>query len=465
MTFPLFVVSPPSRAALLVAFLSLVIVSTPSARDQGRLHAQVGLFVDLAPDDSIAAVRAAAPDTLEVVIVSGRGVARTARAPAAPAVLTRLIAAARSADVGSAATASYADAVESPKPRARIREDYMGGQMAATIAVYGVGLVGALQLEGQAMILAPSFAVAAGLAAHSIYSLGNPITESQALGMNYFSSAAILSSYALSYAALGWNNDAFRIGAGASLLAYPLSLWPGHAYGSSFRNEPWELSKKVVGSGAAAALGALLPWVYFEDADADLYVRTGALQLLAFGVAGNFAADLYRPGERISEGTATGIFSHTALGALAGAALHATVDSKDSRVDMGILLGSATAGFAEGLWFFRDRNDDADRGNYASFGMGGGLLLTGAVALAGTMDAAPALWLMTAGGLTGYAIVYRAMDAHAGSAMPARTRTSRGVHSSFQPLPVPEALRITDARTGRETIAMRYRVPGLVVRF
>jgi hypothetical protein len=362
-----------------------------------------------------------------------------------------------------------------------IREEYMGGQLTASTFVYGLSLMSAFQLEGGAALVVPAFAVTGSLIAHSVYVRNAPLTEGQVLGMNYAAATSIFSSYAIPYIAMGSDANAFRIGSALALVAYPVSLMPGNAYGRRYNQHPWDLNKKMMFAGAFATAGAVLPWVYLKDPDPDVYMRLAPLQFLAFGAAGHFAADLYRPGERLTDGVTTGIFTHTALGTLAGFTLVPVLEPESPQAAVGMVLASAVGGFAEGLWFFNDRYDDAERANFASLGLAAGLLLPGSIAFASEASAAKTMVAMTIGGTLGYAVVYNILTG--GNERPVEQsgrqdggntgRTGFLKSTSLSLVPVPEITRrapeeVADARsvnrsaTGYDT---RYRVPGLIVRF
>jgi hypothetical protein len=428
----------------------------PAATLSEKVRHQVELFAELAPGDSIAALRRASADTLELdVFKAGRGPARTTRHFVPPATLEKILA---------AWDAPGRDEPRRHEPeRPRIREDYMSGQLTASTYVYGVALVNALNLQGATVVLIPAFAVTGSLIGHAAFSLNNPLDEAQVLGMNYAAGSAIVTSYALPFLALGTTGGAFRLGSTVSLAAYPLSLAPGYRYGSRFSDRPGDLSKKISAAGVFAAAGAVSPWVYLGPDNGDLRGRLAAGQILAFGTIGHFAADHYRPGETLTEGVTTGIGIHTALATVAGFALASS--QENPQVKTGLVLGSALAGFGEGLLFFRHRNDDADQGNYSGLGMGGGMMLAAAVSLATTANTTQTLWGMTGGGLAGYALTYNAMDnRRAGRQRRADAGIRdddfiRGVTLAFAP--VPELTR----RAPGERVETRYRVPGVVVKF
>jgi hypothetical protein len=461
--------------SLLLAALTMGGAAASAALSERTRH-QIELFADLAPGDSIIGVRKAARDTLEMETAREGGTSRRTSRHFVPASQLDKILSGAGETARTGGEEPRADK-ESPAAdsRPRIREDYMGGQLVASTYVYGVGLVSALQFEG---ILLPAVVVTGSLAAHAIFSLNYPLDEAQVLGMNYAAGGAIVTSYALPFLALGPTGDAFRIGSAVSLLAYPLSLAPGYRYGSRFRDRPGALSKKVYAAGVSAATGAVLPWVYLGPDHGDLRWRLAAGQILAFGAAGHFAADLYRPGETLTEGVTTGIGTHTVLGTVAGFALASSAEG--SRTKTGMVLAGALAGFGEGLWFFRDRNDPADQANYSGFGMAGGMLLASAAALTSGADASTTLWLLAGSGAAGYAIVYRAMD----SGREGRRRRSAMRASdhgliksvSLALAPVPELTRRApgerfdpSASSGGARLSdraeTRYKVPGLIVKF
>jgi hypothetical protein len=431
-----------------------------------RTRHQVELFADLAPGDSIAALRRAAPDTLELDIISAvKGPVRKTRYFVPQPTLDKLIAGA-----GKQETVAVRESHTAPG-KARIREDYMGGQLAASTYVYTVALVNGLGLQDERAILFPAFAVTASLAAHAIFSLNHPLDEARVLGMNYAAGGAIVSSYAAPFLAMGSSAETFRLGSLVSLAAYPLSLAPGYRYGGRFQDRPGDLSKKIYAAGVFAGTGAVLPWVYLGPEDDDLRWRMAAGQIFAFGAVGHFAADLYRPGVPLTEGVTTGIGTHTALGTLAGFALASSASG--SRTKTGFVLGFALAGFGEGLLFFADRHDDADQANYSGLGMASGILLASAFALVSDASATTTLWAMTASGITGYALTYTIMDSRrAGRTRRANAETRendfiRGV--SLALAPVPELIRkVPGERIGQPgagRVETRYSVPGLIVRF
>ena len=467
--------NPARRTAFAALSLLVIAVLAPEAAastastapDDARLRAQLELFVPLAPDDSIASIRAAASDTLEASLVSGQGTTRTARAFVPPRALERLVASARRAASLSSPPSSPSSSPPPPPSEeraARLRTDYMGGQMTATMFVYAIALSNALRLEDGAGILLPTLATTGGLAAHAAFSYGTPLTAPQVMGMNAAAGAAILTSFAAPVAVLGLDGTSVRIGSAVSLFAYPLALVPGYRYGSAYQGHSSQLSKKIFAAGLFSGLGAALPWAYYRDFDADLYGRTAAVQSLAFGAAGFFAADLWRPDGEIPEGVATGVMTHTALGALVGSAMWATSSPSDGTTGMRLLLGASTVGFTEGLFFFKDRNDSEKQAMYAGFGLSGGALVASAFALSAGAGLAPSLWLISGGAIAGYAIGYSLVAQQTADRVDVSDDDVIR-RASLRLAPVPEAVRVTDARSGRESWDLRYRVPGLVVRF
>lgn len=478
---------------LLVAFVMSAILpeaagaATATAEDAARLRDRIELFADLAPQDSITAVRAAAVDTMELETVDVRtGGRRRARYPVPAPQLQKLLAVAP-----PSRTLSEHGGSATPPPaaleKARLREDYMGGQLTASTFVYGVSLTTAFQLEGGAVIVIPAFAVTGSLIAHSVFSYNNPLSEAQVVGMNYAAATSILGSYAIPFMVAGSNGDAFRVGSILALAAYPASLYPGYHIGGRYTQNPWDLQKKMYFAGTFATAGAVLPWVYLKDPDPDVYLRLAPLQFMAFGIAGHYAADRYRSGERLTDGVVTGIFTHTGLGTLAGFTLVSLAEPADPRAGIGVVLASAAAGFGEGLWFFNDRNDDADLANYSGLGLAAGLMLPGTVAYASNASAANTLLAMTVGGFAGYMVVYNMLSMiHEDRNGRGASRSGHGADrvaeagfaglvksASFSLAPVPEFSRRApeeavgarrESRPASHT-DVRYRIPGLTLRF
>lgn len=434
----------------------------------------------LAPDDSLLAARRVAPDTLEVERLSASGTFATTRAYI-PAPYLEKIAAAHPSVATPASSRTpllhVAETTAVEPNKARIREDYMGGQLGVSAYLYGVALPSVVELESRASVLLPAFLITGSLAAHAIYSLNVPVTQAEVLGMNYVSAGSVMASYAGVYALRGSGSGTFDAGSVIALATYPVSLVPGYRLGARYNDAPGILYKRVASAGIFGGTGLILPWVYYESPARDTYLRLSAAQFLAFGVAGHWIGDLYRPGEALSDGVTTGIFTHMGFGTLVGSALAVSLEPDDSRVVTGVILGSSLAGLAEGLWFFHDRNDDAEKANYAGFGTLGGMLLTGSVAWAASASAEGTMWLLAGGALGGYTIVYRGLSQREQreERSPRRASRSSGGSSSsgfvkdvsLSLAPVAESGRVSpdDPRAARGGYTTRYRVPGITFRF
>ena len=458
--------------------------SDPQPVEMQRLRHQIELFVSLNPGDSILAIRRVAADTLEVARrTTSTGAVSALRAHVPEGYLDRLAAANPFITAASSRAPDHPPDIPSAAPtRARIREDYMGGQLGVSAYVYGVALPVVFDLNDRAGVLIPAFLMTGSLAAHAIYSLNNPLTQTEVLGMNYVSAGTVLSSYALSYGVMGVGDGAFDVGSVMAFVTYPVSLFPGRALGARYNENPGVLSKRMSSAGIFATTGLVLPWVYFENPAPDVYARLAAWQFLAFGALGHGLGDLYRPGETLTDGVNTGIYTHMGFGALAGTAIAVTLKPDGSRAVTSLVMASTLTGFAEGLWFFHDRYDGAEKANYAGFGTLGGMLLAGSIAWAAETPARGTLWLLTGGALGGYVIVYNGMSDREASAAGAETGrrraaspSSRGAASgqrfvkdvSVFLAPLAETVRTLPGvpahrRAGTVT---RYRVPGVTVRF
>jgi hypothetical protein len=450
-----------------MAPLTVTAASAAAPTDAVRLRHQLELFIDLPEGDSVTAVRRVAVDTLEVTRHgAGESHASTSRHFIPAAYLDKIVS---SAPLSLETTTPFLPRPSPAPTKALIREDYMGGQLGVSAYLYGVALPAVLDLENRSAILLPAFLITGSLAAHAIYSLNNPLTQAEVLGMNYVSTGSIVGSYALMYALSGPGGNTFDAASVLALATYPLSLSPGRRLGERYNDNPLVLSKRMTAAGVFATTGAVLPWVYLESPSGEQYTRLAAGQFMALGIAGHLLGDFYRPGEGLPDGVNTGIFTHMGFGALLGSALVVTMEPDDSRVVTGVIMGSTLAGFAEGLWFFHDRYDDAEKANYAGFGTLGGMLLAGSVAWASEANGRTTLWLLSLGGLGGYTIVYRALSSREVGTGPNKSRSSRTSHAaegfvkdvSFALAPVAESVRPGPG----EPYATRYRVPGLTVRF
>lgn len=492
------------RACALPLFLAVLPV-------HADLKGSLALFFEMGPQDSVVALTQKSATALQVETVDmtttepktlveevgEKPMARIleeARAAGVPVSLwTPEAAAPRVGAASAAGTSAFAGAAQGPdagvgaSPAAertpgrnatiqrRNRILYMAWQVPVSTYIYGVSIPFALDVENPRVYWAMPLLIApATFGAHLWFARTRTFEDAHFLGTRYLSIASTYAAYALPFAAMGDDFDAYRTAAFASLAAYPLGVWGGYALGDRYVGRPGRIETQSKFAAGLGTLGFFTPFLYYEHLDPNIesVIRLGLGQSVAFATAGHFISQYYRADEDIPGGVTTGILTHAALGAGIGLEIAALADASTVRPWLGAALAGGTLGFMEGLWYFKERYDNNERGFYNLLGTAAGALMgTGVLIL--TLDEDNSDYankvlvssLLVGGSLIGYIatdLLTSGMQDRPASAP--RSWTDR---LAFNPIPVPElqSRPRSGDKSGRSELYYRYRLPGISYSF
>jgi hypothetical protein len=352
------------------------------------------------------------------------------------------------------------------------RSTYLGYQTALSTYVYGVGVpLGFGITEPRILIATPLIAAPLLFGVHLATSSQLDITESHLKASMYVPTAAVYSATALSLAFTPDVGDGYRIGSLVGAGAYPLGLWYAHHLGDEYRSDPNQLDAKMLFAMFYGFMGLVTPVLYFEHPSKheEQIMRIGLGQSVGMAAVGHVMADYYAPNGATS-GVQLGMFTHAALGGLAGIAVASYADASVSvRPWLGSALIGTTLGFTESVFFFRNSRDSQERAQYAALGSAGGMTMGLGLQIlfyngdysSYTQKVSWASFLV-GGALLGYATTY-ALTGHLVENASIERREGDGSYApprwSFNPLPEPEIVM------SRGEPAQRWKVPGLLYRF
>jgi hypothetical protein len=461
------------KTILHAALLCLCVATIARA----QLREQLELFFDLGERDSIVRVEQPAPGRLRVeVLDKGTGGTRslTAAVPANAAARLRARAEEEGVAVGTwvaapAATpmadedAGREEYLSSPRELRRNRLNYVLTQTAFSYYLYSIALPVAFEADPQRSAALQVLSLPVAFGTHYLIARGKDYHDAHLWSTDYFSTNSLILSYGIPYILMGSSENYFRTGSIVAAAAYPVSLWAGYRHGEQLLDDPGRVklqSNVSTSSGLTAFLAAM---ALKPDHEGEAYWRLTVAGTMGAGVAGHYLSYYYRPGESVPGGVGEGILTHTLLGFVAGINLAVLAEAEDGRTATALMTLGAAAGFGEGLYYFRDKQDSYERARYSIYGMlGGAMIPTGLALLAGT-EPNPKLLMtaVTASAIGGYAITRHFTSHLVESPRDVKHKGHPGFTLDLLPVPEPYARQTPE---GSE-IAMRLRVPGATWRF
>lgn len=352
------------------------------------------------------------------------------------------------------------------------RVAYLGYQTALSTYVYGVGVpIGLGYDEARTLVAAPLIVAPLAFGVHLASTPHLDFTDAHLKASFYAPTFATYSATALSLAFSSDAGDGYRIGSLIGAGAYPLGLWYGWNLGDKYRDTPEKLDTKMYFALGYGFVGFVTPVLYYKSPSkhSQDILRIGLGQSVGMALAGHFIADYYNP-QGGSTGSALGLATHAALGALGGVAVAAYADASASpRPWLGAGIIGGTLGLTEGVYFFRDSRDTRERSQYAALGaVGGAMMGLGVQILTYDSDysthAHKISWasFLVGGAYIGYVATYALTSNLTGttaSIEPRREELYEPVRWSFNPLPQREHVM------SRGELALRWKVPGVTYRF
>lgn len=389
----------------------LILIFSAVSFAQGNPRDMLGLFISFGEKDSIAGITDA-DSALSVEIVNTETKVRRTEMPAVNAMQKEKILKAYkeySAAVPRATSQGAAAAAPDNRDVSSQRKNHIGyvtTQTAVSYYVYSLAWPIGFDLSPETATAMSLITIPVCFGGHYMFQKRYPLHDAQIQGINYLTFGYVALTYSIPFAFSTDDGlwDAFRLSAVLSMATYPLGIYSGYRLGLKNENNPGRIGMQSLCATSGYLLGVCSPMIYLGENIGESNGRTFMLgSAVAFSIAGHYLGNLYQKDQIIPRGNPAGISSIGILGLMVGATMDSWIQSENLNLNVGIPWATYAGGLAAGMYMFRDRRDQLERGEYNALGLSAGIAAASGInLLVKSEDAGPIMTMLTAGAFSGY---------------------------------------------------------------